>query len=380
MHPTPPEGDPKPVTLQLAWGALGRLALAILIAWALFTLWTELILLLVSVLLAATLEPLVGRIARGRLGRGTAILLLAVILVSLLATLAVFVLPPLSEEVSGLMADLPQLQKKIATELRGHSLLARAVNELLALPTSPEVKRWMARPLSWGMAAFEAIMGLVLVLVFTIYLLLDGKVLYAWLLAYMPRRHRSRMAAMLPEVQGVVAAWLSAQAITCVLFALFAFVVNSAFHVRAAVPLAALAFLCDVVPVLGIVLATVPAVLLALSVSPGAALAVLLLYAGYHLFEAYVLVPRLYGKKLRLSPLAVLLALVVGGALQGIVGAILILPFVAAYPVVEKYWLSEYLSDELVDDHQALHEAEKGDKEGVADAVLRGDPKPAAGR
>jgi predicted PurR-regulated permease PerM len=92
-------------------------------------------------------------------------------------------------------------------------------------------------------------------------------------------------------------------------------------------------------PVLGVVVSTLPAVLLALTVSPLAAAAVLALYILYHVIENDVLVPRVYGRRLRMSGLAVLIALVVGGTLQGILGAVLVLPLVAAYPIVERIWL-----------------------------------------
>jgi predicted PurR-regulated permease PerM len=248
------------------------------------------------------------------------------------------------------------------------------VAQLLAVPTSPEVKSWLARPLSWGAVALEAAVSAVLAFVFVFYLLLDGKLLYAWLLAYVPRRHRKRMGAMLPEVQEVVATYVRTQVVLSTLFGLYVFVVLKALAVPAALPLALLAALCDAIPVLGILVSTSVASLLALSVSAEAALELVALYAGYHVIEFYVLVPRLYGKRLRMSPLAVLLALVVGGALGGIPGAVLILPVVAAYPVVERHWLSGYLSDEVVDDHQALEGAERSaEKHDVADQVLRGE-------
>ena len=121
--------------------------------------------------------------------------------------------------------------------------------------------------------------------------------------------------------------------------------------------MALLAGLCDVIPVVGIIIATAPAALLAFTVSATTGLAVLSLYALYHLVESYYLVPRIYGSSLRLSTLAVILALMVGSALQGLIGAILILPLVAAYPMIERIWLAAYLSPEVIKDHGALAKA-----------------------
>ena len=132
----------------------------------------------------------------------------------------------------------------------------------------------------------------------------------------------------------------------------------------AAVPLAILAGLCDVIPVVGIIIATVPAVLLAVTVSPTAAAFVFALYVGYHVVESYVIVPRIYGQRLRLSTLAVLLALLAGSTLQGLVGAVLVLPLVAAYPIIERIWLAGYLGAEVIKDHNALRPGDRARRRG----------------
>jgi len=69
--------------------------------------------------------------------------------------------------------------------------------------------------------------------------------------------------------------------------------------------------------------------------------------------------------------------LLVGGALYGVLGAILILPVFAAYPIIEKIWLHEYLSDELVADHKELERTAESGSDRAVDAVLRGARHPA---
>lgn len=78
----------------------------------------------------------------------------------------------------------------------------------------------------------------VLMIVLVLYLLLDGKRAYAWLLAYVPRRHRKRMARTIPEVSDVVMAYVQGQLLTSVLYGLYAFVALTVFRVPAPVPLA----------------------------------------------------------------------------------------------------------------------------------------------
>jgi predicted PurR-regulated permease PerM len=178
------------------------------------------------------------------------------------------------------------------------------------------------------------------------------------------------------EVSDVVHAYVSGQLFAALLFAIFTAILLTILGVPAVAPLAVIAGFCDVIPVLGILLATVPAVLLALAVSPGTAVVVLVAYVSYHLFETYFLLPRIYGNKLKISTLAVLLALIVGGKLQGIVGIFLVLPLVAAYPIIERHWLGGYLSARVLADHKALAKAAETGSEVAIDAVLHGEKHP----
>jgi len=91
--------------------------------------------------------------------------------------------------------------------------------------------------------------------------------------------------------------------------------------------------------------------LLALTVSGTTAIAVAALYVGYHLLENYLIAPKVYGDHLCLSDVAVLLAFAVGAQLGGVIGALVALPIAAAYPAVERIWLTPYLSDDVAEEH-----------------------------
>jgi predicted PurR-regulated permease PerM len=285
-------------------------------------------------------------------------------------------MPPLVEEIRQFMQNLPFLRHDMERKLAAYPFLSRVVNQVLMLPESPGVIRWMRQPLAWGKLAVGMVTAIVLVLILTLYLLLDGKRLYAWLLAYVPRKHRRRMAEMAPEVSEVVRGYVQGQILTSVLCAVFTYAALRVLDVPAALPLALLAGVTDVIPVLGMIISIVPAVLLGLTVSPLTAGAVLVFYLLYNALETYVILPRVYGKRLRLSTLAVLLALIIGGALGGIMGAILILPLVAAYPIIERVWLHAYLSEDVLQDHARLEEAAESGSERAVDAVLKGERHP----
>jgi predicted PurR-regulated permease PerM len=369
-----PERERVDLHIHLPTRTVVKVLLTLIVAWAGLRLWPQFVLLLISVLIAVALHPLVTALERRGLGRGAVVGLMTLAMCAMAALLITVVFTSLAEQLSKLVQDFPALRDRVDQRLPAHyPTLKRVVREIFALPSSPEIAAQLKRPLALGTVALSGMVSMFLMIVVTIYLLLDGKRLYAWLIAYIPRVHRERMAVTAEEVSQVVYAYVRGQAICSLLFAGFCGIVLSVLRVPAVVPLAILAGLCDVIPVVGVILATVPAVLLALTVSPATAGIVLACYVGYHVVEAYFLVPRIYGQSLRLSTLAVLLALLVGTTLQGLIGAVLVLPLVAAYPIIERIWLASYLAPDAVKDHRALAKAEGETHEAVVDAVLQGE-------
>ena len=329
-----PEEPPRRVKIVIPFATIARLLVAALVVWVVLKLWLLFLVLLVAVLIAVTLHPDVAWLQRRGLSRGLAVAVVGVTLLAIILSFAVFVLPPLVAQLIRLAENFPAYRERIERHIPSDQpFLKEIAGEVFDLPSSPGIRAWLSQPLLWGKIAVGVIGLTFFLYVLTVYLLLDGKRVYAWLLAYVPRRFRKRMADTVPEVSDVVFAYVGGQLLTSIITTMVTFGILVGFGVPGAVPLALLAGIADVIPIVGVIISTAPAVLMALTVSPVAGVGVLLLYILYHIVESYVLVPRIYGRRLQLSTLAVLLALIVGVTLQGIVGAFLILPLVAAYPI-----------------------------------------------
>jgi predicted PurR-regulated permease PerM len=372
------ETAPAAVDLHIPTATILKVLFTVVVVWAVLKAAPILLMLVVALLAAVTLAPAAARLERLGLSRGGAVAILATLLLVAIVLFVFLVLPPLVSQTMELVDHLHTYRADVeARLLPEYPILARIATQILDLPSSPEVASSLKRPMAWGRLAVEVFLESSLMFVLALYLLMDGKTTYAWLLAYVPRRHRGKMARTLPEVSEVIVAYVQGQLVTSLFLGAFALGVLTLFHVPAALPLALLAAVCDALPIVGVFISTIPAVLFALTVSPVAAAAVLVLYLLYHAFENYVIIPRVYGKRLRLSTLAVIIALLIGGSLYGVAGAILVLPFVAAYPIIEQIWLRGYLSPELVADHKALERAAESGSEQAVEAVLRGEVHPA---
>ena len=174
------------------------------------------------------------------------------------------------------------------------------------------------------------------------------------MIAYVPRAHRAKANETVAGVTEAVFAYVAGNLLTLLFAAVFVLVSLTLLKVPGALMLAVLAGVCDFVPIVGFFVALTPAVLVALTISPGTAVAVAGLYGFCSVIENYAIAPKVYGHHLKLSRIAVLLGLSIGAALGGIIGALLALPVVAAYPIVERIWLSESLGKNVLAEHARL--------------------------
>jgi len=339
--------------LRVPFATLLKIALALLLVVCVVKLWPVVLMIVIAVLLAVMLDPLVRWLEAHRVRRGFGITVVAILVFGFLFFFLAVVVPIMSKQVVELSRDLPKVAERLG---RQFPPAQAALGSLRGahFPEGPQLQAWLTRGFAAGMVAVEALTAVIFVLVVAIYLLIEGQRAFEWLITFAEPRNRRKLERTAHEIAGVILAYMRGQVITCFLCGGWAYLVLTLCRVPAALALAVIAFVADLVPVVGTIVMTLPAVLLALLVGPLQALLVAGGYLLYHLVESYVIIPRVYGSQMRLSTLTVLLAVAAGGTLQGALGAVLILPFVAAYPIVERIWLREQLPDDAVARHDAM--------------------------
>jgi predicted PurR-regulated permease PerM len=154
------------------------------------------------------------------------------------------------------------------------------------------------------------------------------------LYACVPRQHHIKLARILLELKVIVGGYMRGQLITSAAISVFVFVLLTILGVDNALPLALFAGMTDVIPFVGGYIASAPVIIAVANRGLPVLIGVSLLMLIYQEFESRVLVPRVYGRVLRLQPAIVLVALLVGGTLMGILGALLALPIAAGVQMV----------------------------------------------
>lgn len=322
-----------------------------LLVYILILLMPIVVTLFLATMLAVTLYPIL-KVADQRgfpswVGIGTVV---AAIILGM-ALIFTMILPPLIEQSGLLVHNFPQLKESLLSHIPPtgplRTMTMDAMQQLEGLDGSK-----IAKPLlSVGQVAIGGFAELFLIFIFTIYLLTDGPRAVTWILAFFSRERRDKLQLTAHETSKVISAYVAGQGITCLICGSYAFVVLSLLKVPGALMLATIAGLFDILPVLGFFLSGIPAVLLAMTVSPLTGLLVAGLYVLYHAIENYFLIPKIYGNRLRLSDLVVLVSLLAAGTVGGIIGAIVILPLVASYPIIERIWLVNFLGKTVVKKH-----------------------------
>jgi predicted PurR-regulated permease PerM len=205
-----------------------------------------------------------------------------------------------------------------------------------------------------GRSVLGAIAAFLLASILVLYLLIEAKETYRWIRGFVPAALRPRFDRTTSEARDVASAYIVANFVTSVLAGLYTFTWLAVLGVPAALVLAVLAFVCDFIPILGFFIACAPAMVMAATQSVTLALAMIPIYGAYHVLENYFIGPRIYGGRLQLSNVAVLVAFAIGAELGGVVGALLAMPIAATYPTIEKLWLRDQLGDDVVAEHEAV--------------------------
>jgi predicted PurR-regulated permease PerM len=178
------------------------------------------------------------------------------------------------------------------------------------------------------------IFGLITILILTFYLLIEAGSMFEYLVRFAPAGKRADLAVAARQGVAKVSAWLRAQFILAGMMGTFSAIGLGLMGVPYFYVIALIAAVGETIPIVGPVIGGVTAVGVAITVSPKLAVMVGVYFLILHQLEANILVPKIMERNVGVSPVAVLVALLIGGSLWGLVGAILAIPTVAILSVI----------------------------------------------
>jgi predicted PurR-regulated permease PerM len=297
--------------------------------WFILQIKVIILVLFISFILMSALAPLVDFFGRFKVPTVMAILFtyLGVLILLLLALVAV--IPPMVKQTEALVTRLPFIVSQTLEVLgfgRGDEALLQAYTRYLVNFLTGWVGDAGRGAVQATIGLFSGLFALLTVVVVSFYLLLDRRRLHQNFVSLFPIPYQGRVRHLALKVERQLGQWMMGQLTLMLIVGGMSFVGLLLLRVPFALPLAIIAGLLEIVPLVGPILSAVPAVIIAAASSPIQGLSVVVLYTLVQQLENNLIVPQVMRRAVGLNPLIVIVALAIGATLMGVVGALLAVP------------------------------------------------------
>lgn len=300
-----------------------------------------LILVFVSLVIAATLRPMVSALRHRGIPKALAMVLILLGILGVLGGLFMLVIPALVNQGGDLVRGLPQIYASLVTSLNENP------NELIStlpqlLPTGDQLASQLqavsgavlSGALSIGMSVVAFLTQILAIIALSIYLTLGQSRLERFWLSLVPAPRRPELLAIWREIESRLGGYVRGEFLLMTSIGVLASLGYWIIGLPYPLALGVLAGLLEFVPMVGPTLGAIPAVIIALAISPQTVILVVLYTIVIQVAENNFLVPRLMGHSVGVSPVVVILAIFAFTSLLGFAGAFLAIPLAAVFQVL----------------------------------------------
>ncbi len=292
------------------------LTAAVLIGgWLVIKLQDILVLLFMAFIVMSALKANVDYLVKKNVNRTLAIIFNYVVFLCLIALFATIVLPPLVSETIRLTTHFPQYINKLVPYVN--------INQDTIIQQIAPISQNVAR---FTVSIFSNVFTLLTILVFSFYFLMEHSNLRSFLVSLTGENIADKSLRTLRKIEERMGTWVRGEMILGLIIGISSYVGLSLLNVNFALPLALIAGVLELIPIIGPIISAVPAVIIAFTDSPNKALLVVVLYIIIQQVENNFIVPSVMKKTVGLPSIVILLALLIGGKLGGTIGIILAVP------------------------------------------------------
>ncbi len=327
----------KSLTINITAGTIIKI-LVILGLTALLWQLRELVLILVTaIVIASAVEPATRFLSRFKMPRVFSVVIVYILFLGVFAGIIYAFVPPLLNETSGLLTDMPSLVEMIE-ESEGIGALPAGVDiSEVATSLNQLATKFSGSMFALVSGVFGGVITFVLILVFSFYFAVQEKGIEDFIKVITPRNSEKYAIGLWKRSQKKIGLWMQGQLLLALIIGTLTFLGLTIIGVKYALLLAVLAGLFELIPVFGPILAGIPAIAIAF-ITGGVPLAglVVALYLIIQQFENHLIYPLVVTKVVGVPPLIVIISLIVGSQLAGFLGILLSVPLAAVLQEVVK--------------------------------------------
>ena len=308
-------------------------ALFIGLLWFLYFIRDIVIQLAIALLIAAVLNPPVSRLSKIKIPRALSILVIYILSLGILGGAIVLILAPLVEQTTSFANSLPEYLGRISMPfLIEGDLLGQFTSQLGSMP---------ANLVKFSISVFSNILTVLAIFIFSFYFLLSRTKLEGFLAGLFGEEIGREYIPMIDELEGRLGGWARGQLILMLIVGVANYIGLTLLGIPFALPLALLAGVLEIVPTLGPIIASIPAMIVGFGISPVAGFGAAILSFLVNQLENYILVPKIMERSAGVNPIITIIAIIVGFRLAGVAGAILAVPTVITLGVLSKKYFAK---------------------------------------
>lgn len=323
--------------IDISLASFVKFFLVVGLIWAAWILKDLLIAILVSILIATPTSGLADKLHKYYIPRGLTALAVLATFIGLLVGVIVLFIPLLSGEVSNFSATLPQFQSEIRNFVNGFTR-ENDIQGLIGRVTTTDVANLSQNAISFATNALGAtataatsfMVQLVIIFVLSFYFAVQEKGVERFLRVISPKNKEDYIVDLWDRSQKKIQSWVNGQVLLALIIGVVTYIGLTALGMKHALLFALLAAVCEIIPVVGMTIATVPALVVAyLTGGMSLLIKIGIFYLILTQTENHILSPMVVNKVVGIPPIIVIIALLMGGVLAGFWGVLLAVPVAA---------------------------------------------------
>lgn len=309
--------------------------LAAIIIIALFWLAIELsgilIIIFISFIIMAALSPFSDFLTRKRIPRILSVIIPYTITIAILVLLIFPLIPFFISQIELLFVNFPKYVGQVARTFNLNIDVSNVKNVF-----ESDLGSLSKNALSVTGKIFSGFFSTLTVLVISFYLMLQREMLKKQLIALWPKKYQDQALKTMVQIENKIGWWLQGQLVLSFTIGFFTWLGLTILGLPFALSLGLLAGILEIVPTIGPIVSAIPAIIVALTISPGLAISVVIFYILLQALENHILVPKIMQKAVGLNPIVVIIGVLIGSKFLGILGALLAVPFIAMVIILAK--------------------------------------------
>lgn len=320
----------KTISVRISLATFIRLLAVVFVLFLLWVLRDIVLLLFLSMILAAAITPWINGLKRFKIPRPLGLLIVYSVIIAILVAVLLLLIPAITREASSIATRFPKYYDRIVD-----FLTSRGAVDSGALSAARENLPALTQGVFAGLKGVaRGFASFLLVLVITFYFTVDEENLRRFWVRLAPVSYRDRLLRITNTVGERIGNWFHGQLVISVAIASVTYLVLTLLGIPDALLLSMIAGIASFVPIVGAIIGTLPAVFVALTVSVAKAIAVLIFSLALYQLVASVLVPKVMSRAVGLNPVVIILVMLLGAELAGAVGLILAIPIASIIDVV----------------------------------------------